>query len=223
MAIELWSHLLQNKRVIVNCDYQSVVGMINKTALPCIYCMKLIRIITLTSLNNNIRFFADYVRTDRNVLANSLSRMDFKKLWSNVNTKLTKSQWNCQAICGLYQDFIATNQKLINHFSGISRRSQSSKSTRSSRSSASSKLSIEYLLSTLEKLKQKTHTDGTSEMYCRVWCSFNKFIVHLNNKPDQWEDRISLFVTYLIDLKREPDTIKKYSSAIKSILHDEGN
>ena len=39
-------------------------------------------------------------------------------------------------------------------------------------------------------------------------------------KPNNWEDRITLFVAYLIDKNRKSTTIKCYISAIKSVLKD---
>ena len=77
VAIVLWAKKLENRRVIINCDNQAVVSMINKTVSSCPYCMRLVRIIVLTSLKHNVRFFADYLETSKNVLADSLSRFDF--------------------------------------------------------------------------------------------------------------------------------------------------
>ena len=90
VAIELWANRLQNRSVIIFCDNQSVVGMINKMATPCVFCMKLIRHITLKSLKYNVRFYADYVNTKSNVLAAALSRLDFKRFWKNVNYEMNR-------------------------------------------------------------------------------------------------------------------------------------
>ena len=40
------------------CDNKSVVEMINQSVCGCLRCMALIRVITLTSIRNNVRFFA---------------------------------------------------------------------------------------------------------------------------------------------------------------------
>ena len=49
---------LRNKRIVVFCDNQAVVNMINSTASKCKNCMNLIRKMTLVGLNYNLRVFA---------------------------------------------------------------------------------------------------------------------------------------------------------------------
>ena len=59
-------------------------------------------------------------------------------------------------------------------------------------------------------------------MYYAVWKGFNKFFIRLDNKPETWEDRIILYVAFLIEGKRSSRTIKSYVSALKNILQDDG-
>ena len=55
--------------------------------------------------------------------------------------------------------------------------------------------------------------------YVCVWRQFNRFIVNLDIIPKNWEDRASLFIGYLIQVKQmQLSTIKSYLSAIKHIL-----
>ena len=54
--------------------------------------------------------------------------------------------------------------------------------------------------------------------YYRVWKVFNNFFLRLDSKPDNWEDRITLFAAYLIDSNKKSTTVKSYVSAIKAIL-----
>ena len=54
--------------------------------------------------------------------------------------------------------------------------------------------------------------------YYGIWKIFNKFIVHLDKKPNSWEQHITLFVAHLIDQNRKASTVKSYVSAIKAIL-----
>ena len=56
--------------------------------------------------------------------------------------------------------------------------------------------------------------------YYGVWKTFNKFFTHLDIKPNNWEDRLTLFIAYLIETKKESSTIKSYVSAIKAVLLD---
>lgn len=74
----------------------------------------------------------------------------------------------------------------------------------------------------LERLKHRSLADTTHETYHSAWCSFNDFVIKLNATPDRWEDRLILFVVFLIDKKHLPSAIKTYTSAIKSVLQEDG-
>ena len=54
--------------------------------------------------------------------------------------------------------------------------------------------------------------------YYGIWKTFNQFIVRLDFKPTNWEDRITLFAGHLIHLGRKSNTVKSYISAIKAVL-----
>ena len=83
VAVLLWLHRFQNRRIFIFCDNMSVVHMINNTTSSCKNCMVLIRMIVLHSMIHNTRVFAKYINTKSNVLADNLSRMRidyFRKL-----------------------------------------------------------------------------------------------------------------------------------------------
>ena len=63
---------------------------------------------------------------------------------------------------------------------------------------------------------------STRQNYLSVWRSFNDFFLRLDRKPDCWEDRIILFVGYMVDCNKKSTTIRSYLSAIRSILADDG-
>ena len=73
VSILLWCHKFSSRRICLFCDNQSVVHMLNISSSNCKNCMKLIRVITLRSLEHNVRIFAKYVRTDKNYFADALS------------------------------------------------------------------------------------------------------------------------------------------------------
>ena len=73
-AVITWIHKFKNRRVILFCDNQSVVDMINITSTSCKNCMVLIRIIVLKGMLENVRIFARHVKGIKNDLADSLSR-----------------------------------------------------------------------------------------------------------------------------------------------------
>ena len=56
--------------------------------------------------------------------------------------------------------------------------------------------------------------------YYGVWKTFNKFFTRLDIKPNNWEDRLTLFIAYLIETKKKSSTIKSYVSVIKAVLLD---
>ena len=51
-----------------------------------------------------------------------------------------------------------------------------------------------------------------------MWKVFNQFFTKLDRKPDTWEERITLFVGYLISKGQQSCTIKSYISAIRAVL-----
>ena len=76
-----WIKLFENHRIILFCDNESVVSMINGSTSKCRNCMVLIRLLTAESINRNVRIFARHVGTKANGKADALSRMDFDRFW----------------------------------------------------------------------------------------------------------------------------------------------
>ena len=60
--------------------------------------------------------------------------------------------------------------------------------------------------------------DSTRKIYLRVWRQFNQFFIRLDQKPGNWESRITLFIGYLISQGKHSQTLRSYISAIKGIL-----
>ena len=56
--------------------------------------------------------------------------------------------------------------------------------------------------------------------YYGIWKNFNRFYLRLDKKPDNWEDRLVLYVGHLIHSGRKSTTIRCYISAIRAILQD---
>ena len=63
---------------------------------------------------------------------------------------------------------------------------------------------------------------STRVNYKSVWKTFNEFFIKLDVKPDNWEDRITLFAAYLVDQQKQSQTVRSYVSAIKGILRADG-
>ena len=79
VAVVKWLHLFENKRVVIFCDNQAVVQMLNNSSSRCKNCMVLIRIVTLESMLRNSRVYGRFVRSKDNGKADALSRMDFER------------------------------------------------------------------------------------------------------------------------------------------------
>ena len=69
-------------------------------------------------------------------------------------------------------------------------------------------------------LRNQRHRDSTKKNYYCVWKTFNKFFLHLDIKPSTWEQRLTLFVGYLVQSNKKSATVKSYISAIRAILQD---
>ena len=78
----------QNQNVVIFCDNQSVISMVNNSTSSCRNCMVLIRLITLQCMLHNIRLKVKYVKSAENTYADLLSRnryQDFRKLSRKYN------------------------------------------------------------------------------------------------------------------------------------------
>ena len=74
----------------------------------------------------------------------------------------------------------------------------------------------------VDRLWVSGNRNSTRQNYHCVWRLFNEFFIKLDNKPDSREDRLVLFVGYLINEKKKAATIRSYISAIKSVLKEDG-
>ena len=92
----------------------------------------------------------------------------------------------------------------------------------SSTASTSTRLSTTELQGIVDRLRLQKHRSSTKANYYTVWKIFSRFYLRLDIKPEQWEDRIILFIGYLINNKKQSSTVKSYLSAIRNILKDDG-
>ena len=88
----LWCSQLKNKRVVFITDNESIVYIINKQTAKDPKLLSLLRTLVLICLRNNILFRARHIKGARNILADSLSRLQvdkFKALAPGMNPELT--------------------------------------------------------------------------------------------------------------------------------------
>ena len=89
----------------------------------------------------------------------------------------------------------------------LRRNQEMKKLTTSDTNSTSSTLSTVTIQSIIDKLKTERHQITTRKNYYGIWKTFNEFFIKLDRKPASWEERLILFVGYLIERKRQLTTI----------------
>ena len=92
-GILTWGRFLTDTRIIIFCDSQAVVEMVNKTTSNCKNCMHLLRLLVLDGLRHNRRLSVKYVRSADNILADSLSRLKFDVFWKHAPAGTEASPW----------------------------------------------------------------------------------------------------------------------------------
>ena len=85
-----------------------------------------------------------------------------------------------------------------------------------------STISTAEIKSIVERLKMDRFRSSTKSTYYTVWKLFNQFFIKLDTKPATWEERLVLFVGYLIETKKKSSTIHSYISAICAVLREDG-
>ena len=84
LRIFMWAERLCNKSIVIHCYNQAVISMVNNMTSSCRFCMTLIRKLVLLCMRINLRIQVQYVRSKKNILSDSLSRMDFEKFNNRV-------------------------------------------------------------------------------------------------------------------------------------------
>ena len=75
----------------------------------------------------------------------------------------------------------------------------------------------------LDRLKGQVHQPSTKYNYHKVWTNFNEFILKLDKIPESWEEKLTIYCTYLTYICRlKSSTIRSYASAIKTTLITDG-
>ena len=91
----------------------------------------------------------------------------------------------------------------------------------SSTSSTDSSISTQGMLNLIDNLRRKGKRNSTQQNYYGIWKSFNEFFIKLDIKPDTWEERLTLYMGYLIENNKKSSTVRSYISAIKTVLQDD--
>ena len=81
VTLQLWGNRLQNQKVIFHCDNQALVQIINIQTTCTEPSMRLLRILVLSCLTNNILLGAKHIQGHKNNIADTLSRCQFSRFW----------------------------------------------------------------------------------------------------------------------------------------------
>ena len=73
----LWLVKFKNSSIIIFCDNTSVVHMVNNKTSSCKNCMVLLRIVVLQAMIHNVDVKAEYITSESNIFADSLSRLRY--------------------------------------------------------------------------------------------------------------------------------------------------
>ncbi|XP_056010375.1 uncharacterized protein LOC125679942 isoform X2 [Ostrea edulis] len=79
VAIVLWSPQLANKRILFHIDNSAVVQVINSATSKSHRVMKIVQKLVLITLQHNITIQAQYIPSKRNVIADSISRSQWRR------------------------------------------------------------------------------------------------------------------------------------------------
>ncbi len=85
VAVTLWGHKLIGKKIVLRCDNESVVSIINKQTSKCPQIMALVRFMVLRCLKSNLQFCTKHVPGIHNKIADSLSRFQMTRFWEVDN------------------------------------------------------------------------------------------------------------------------------------------
>ena len=79
LAIQMFAPILTGQRILLMCDNEAVVFIINKQSTPHVEMMKLVRRLVVTCMLNNISIFAKHIPGVHNIVADRLSRFQNKE------------------------------------------------------------------------------------------------------------------------------------------------
>lgn len=84
VAIHIWGDYFKNKRILLHSDNRGVVYAINCQSAKSEPVVTILRHIVLQCLNLNLWLKASYLKGERNIIADSLSRLQMDKFWEIV-------------------------------------------------------------------------------------------------------------------------------------------
>ena len=81
---------LSNTRIKIYCDNTSIRDVVNPMTSKCKNSLHLLRLLALNNLRFNRRIKIKYVESERNVLADALSRAKYDEFWDHAPSYMQK-------------------------------------------------------------------------------------------------------------------------------------
>ena len=85
-----WVKELKHIRMVLYCDNEAVVNMVNNMASKCPNYMYLLFLLAIDNLIHSRRVFAKHLRSEQNYLSDALSRLQFDHFWRLASPNMDK-------------------------------------------------------------------------------------------------------------------------------------
>lgn len=74
----------------------------------------------------------------------------------------------------------------------------------------------------VDRLSNADVSEATRQMYHKVWCNFNRFLLCFDDLPTSWEEKLVLYASFQADIGNASATVASYISAIRYVLRHDG-
>ena len=112
VGIFMWKCKLSNRKIAIYCDNTSVRDAVNDSSSKNKMTMTLVRLLILECLKFNIRVFVQYIKSSKNVLADSLLRANFENFWDHAPEgtcltpeKIPRELWPVEKLWKVHEDW----------------------------------------------------------------------------------------------------------------------
>ena len=97
VGLKRWSHRYKNTRIHAITDNMQVLAMLNTGRSKNKLCMSWLREIFWLCFIHNIEIYATYIKSEDNILADQLSRLNYKNVPAKCNKTLLDNGMCCSS------------------------------------------------------------------------------------------------------------------------------
>lgn len=84
VSVEKWAEHFPNKCMIIHCDNSAAIAVMNNLTACCTKCLFLVRKMVLTCMKYNMRIRVQYITSENDTIADSLSRFQWDHFFQLV-------------------------------------------------------------------------------------------------------------------------------------------